>query len=122
MKNGDDPKLFSQLLGRDTDKTPEASDPILSATPEVTPQDLGKPSPVPYSVFINRPVPSEQRPGDSIVDIKIAVAYRTDAIAIAPHEVKAFIELAFQSFEAGYYRFELVVGDWSVRVYKHPNN
>jgi hypothetical protein len=95
---------------------------MMAAKPEETAQDKGEPSPVPYSIFINRPVPSEQRPGDTVIDIKLAVAFRTDAMQLAPDEVKDYIDEAFKAFERGYYRFELVVGDWSIRIYKHPNN
>lgn len=106
-----------------SDQEPKEPSPLGAIqVPELTPQDQGEPSPVPYSIFINSPVPTEQRPGDKIVDIKLAVAFRTDVKGFVPPEVEEFINMAFVAFEAGYYRFELVVGGWSIRVYKHPNN
>lgn len=90
--------------------------------PELTPQDLGEPSPVPYSVFILRPSPDLNTAGREKVDIKLALADLDHVEPLVPAEIRPFFQGIRQAFRAGYYRFELVVGDWSIRVYKHPNN
>lgn len=103
----------------------EATEPVsLSATPELTAQDLGKPSPVPYSVFINSPAVSTEEAGIERLSLSLAVASLSSCNikGLVPDEARPFIDMAREAFRAGYYRFELVVGDLSIRIYKHPNN
>jgi hypothetical protein len=107
------------------DSSPLATEPVsLSATPELTAQDLGKPSPVPYSVFINSPAVMTEEAGIERLSLSLAVASLSSCNikGLVPDEARPFIDMAREAFRAGYYRFELVVGDLSIRIYKHPNN
>lgn len=101
----------------------QATDPMI-AKPEVTPQDLGEPSPVPYSVFIQRPSPDIDPKGESVIRINLALKGLSDCHirGVVPMDCLPFVQMAYRCFRQGYYRFELVVGDWSIRCYKHPNN
>lgn len=93
-------------------------------TPEVTAQDKGAPSPVPYSVMIQKPSPDIDPQGQVVIRINLALKSLDNATLerLIPGDCRIFVEWARKSFLAGYYRFELIVGDWSIKVYKHPNN
>jgi hypothetical protein len=107
------------------DSSPLATEPVsLSATPELTAQDLGKPSLVPYSVFINSPAVMTEETGIERLSLSLAVSDLSSCNVNGkiPVEAQPFVEMARKAFRAGYYRFELVVGDLSIRIYKHPNN
>jgi hypothetical protein len=111
-------------------KTPElkgaqASAPLdFAQAPEITPQDLGAPSPVPYSLFMRRPSADIDLAGRESTQVSIT---RKDLQGIVD-EVVAFAQIAglgkfiTEAFEGGFYRLELIVGDISIKVYKHPNN
>jgi AraC-like DNA-binding protein len=92
--------------------------------PQVTPQDLGAPSPVPYSLFYRRPSadidPTGQETRQSTISSKTLQGVINEVMGINPiNGLDEFIEGAF---EAGAYRLEIIVGDVSIKVYKHPNN
>jgi hypothetical protein len=93
--------------------------------PQVTPQDLGAPSPVPYSVFLRRPSADIDASGMETAQRTVAVKKLGRVIAEIGDFVEIpglgeFIEGAFN--ESGVYRLEIIVGDVSIKVYKHPNN
>lgn len=93
--------------------------------PELTPQDLGVPSPVPYSLFLRQPSadidPTGQETRQSTISSKTLQGVINEAAALAPIPGLAeFIEGAFDAW--GAYRLEIIVGDVSIKVYKHPNN
>ena len=92
--------------------------------PEVTPQDLGAPSPVPYSLFCRQPSADIDATG---LEIRQETRSAKDLrkIAEAADDFVSGIGLGDfirSAFEAGAYRLELIVGDVSIKVYKHPNN
>jgi hypothetical protein len=93
--------------------------------PEVTPQDLGAPSPVPYSVFLRRPSADIDASGLETAQRTVAVKKLASVIVEVDDFINIpglgdFIEGAFN--RAGFYRLEIIVGDVSIKVYKHPNN
>jgi hypothetical protein len=105
----------------------KAADPInvFMQPPEVTPQDLGAPSPVPYSLFLRRPSADIDASGLETAQRTVAVKALASVICEVNDfcEVEglgAFISGAFTT--AGVYRLEIIVGDISIKVYKHPNN
>lgn len=119
MSNEDIEDLSNQRV---FDSSP--TEPIVMQAPELTPQDKGEPSPVPYSIFIKSPAVDTQEEGIEKINISLALK-DLDADTLRwyiPQDVRTLVEFARNCFEGGYYRFELIVGDWSIRVYKHPNN
>jgi hypothetical protein len=100
----------------------EPPEPSLNTEPIYTAQDKGEPSPVPYSIFIQRPSPDIDPAGQEIYKINLALKELYHLDNMVPPETRPFLKLAEQAFRNGYYRFELIVGDWSIKVYKHPNN
>jgi len=91
---------------------------------EQTAQDRGEPSPVPYSIFIKSPAVDTEEQGIERYTLSVAVSdlssCHTDKLV--PVDCRPWVEAARMAFRRGYYRFELIVGDWSIRIYKHPNN
>jgi len=92
--------------------------------PQVTPQDLGAPSPVPYSLFLRRPSADIDATGQetrqSTISTKTLQGVINEVMAINP--IPGLDEFIEGAFEAGVYRLEIIVGDISIKVYKHPNN
>ena len=115
----DGPEINNQ---RAFDSSPIES--TLSAIPEVTPQDKGEPSPVPYSIFLQKPSPDIDPKGQTIIRMNLALPNLAECgtRGLIPPEVMPFVTMADRAFRQGYYRFELIVGDWSIKIYKHPNN
>jgi hypothetical protein len=91
---------------------------------EETAQDRGEPSPVPYIIFIKSPAVDTEEPGIERLNVSLALKSLDlwDIKHCVPPSCQPFVEMADNAFRRGYYRFELVVGDLSIRIYKHPNN
>lgn len=103
----------------------ETTEPVsLSAKPEQTAQDHGEPSPVPYSIFIKSPAVDTEETGIARLSLSLALSCLDEYCVkdAVPRMALPFVEMARKSFNNGYYRFELIVGDLSIRIYKHPNN
>jgi hypothetical protein len=88
------------------------------------PQDAGKPSPVPYSLILQRP--SMDLPQDGVEKFYMTGASKDiDSIIkgvslqIESTGLNRFIK---DAFESGHYRLEVIIGDLSIKIYKHPNN
>jgi hypothetical protein len=91
---------------------------------EATPQDKGVPSPVPFSLIIRQPssdIDTQGRP-----HFHFSGAYKSIddmPLAMLPGDIMGDVERMLRKvFESGAYRIEMVIGDWEIKVYKHPNN
>jgi hypothetical protein len=102
----------------------QATEPILTPLVQETAQDRGEPSPVPYSIFINSPAVMTEETGIERLSLSLSVRDLSscNVRGLVPDEAFPFIDMAKNAFRRGYYRFELIVGDLSIRIYKHPNN
>jgi hypothetical protein len=90
-----------------------------------TPQDAGKPSPVPYSLIVQYPSPD--LPQEGIEKIYFTGAFKDVATLrsalhniLPEYVVGTFIRDSFEKF--GAYRLEIIIAEWSIKIYKHPNN
>jgi hypothetical protein len=93
--------------------------------PELTPQDKGEPSPVPFTLMIQKPSPDCNQDGVEKIFFRGAFAELHGVTGgIRNHfPDDNFIRFVSEAFSKhGVYRLEVVVADWSIKVYKHPNN
>jgi len=92
--------------------------------PEVTPQDLGAPSPVPYSLFCRQPSADIDATGQETRTLTISAKDldRVAAVAVSFCDVPGLGQFIEAAFDEGAYRLEILIGDISIKVYKHPNN
>jgi hypothetical protein len=93
--------------------------------PELTPQDKGEPSPVPFTLMLQKPSADCNQAG--VEKFHFTGAYKEiEQLTHALHtfypddNLSRFIAEAFNSRRA--WRLEIILADWSIKVYKHPNN
>lgn len=112
-----------QTINTNKKVTGDGLDVSLNCEPEITPQDLGKPSPVPYSIFFMKPSADIGLAGREVIKINLAIKDLDCGLEnLLPSETRPLLGVIRGLFRNGYYRFEATVGDWSIKVYKHPNN
>lgn len=103
----------------------QTTEPVAQMAAGVTPQDLGQPSPVPYTLFYRQPSADIDPAGKETTQISASAKdlkrITAEVMSLAPIDgLDRFIKSAFDDF--GVYRLEIVVGDASIKIYKHPNN
>lgn len=114
-----------------TEPYPPGMEPIENIEPggqvyAATDQDKGKPSPVPFTLLMQRPSPDIDAAGVPTIYVRGSYRELWELLSDVRKQFNVsddFIRFLSWAFESGgYYRFELIVGDWSIKVYKHPNN
>jgi hypothetical protein len=88
------------------------------------PKGENDPSPVPFSIILQRPSPD--LPQDGVEKFYMTAAAKdvetvtqAAALQIQSAGLTKFIK---DVFDSGYHRLEIVVGDLSIKIYKHRNN
>lgn len=94
------------------------------APPDISPQDLGAPSPVPFTLIIQTPSPDLPQAGGETLYLKasckdIVTVTKELSIYVDNNSLAKFVR---DCFDSGYYRLEITLGGTSIKIYKHPNN